>query len=194
MAIESGASLPEIQVQMVRAAYRLMSERGVQRVSLEEVAAASGVSKGLVLYYFKTRENLILKMMEWVLGQVAGRIRAAIAGAASPRDKVRAMVGVIFAGARTNRRFYLTYLELAEHAARFERFSRLSAAFREQENGLYAEVAQAFGVADPEPMAVVLRAIVEGLFLQWLQEADGDASHARYQDLCEKALLQQLGA
>jgi TetR/AcrR family transcriptional regulator, fatty acid metabolism regulator protein len=198
MAIESTGDLPDIQVQMVRAAYRLMSQSGVQRVSLEEVAAASGVSKSLVLYYFKTRENLILKMMEWVLGQVATRIRAAVESAADPRQKVTVMVDVIFAGARTNRRFYLTYLELVEHAARFERFGRLSAAFREQENGLYAELvrygvaAGAFQVEDVEQTATVLRAIVEGLFLQWLQEPDGEATHARYRDICQRALLAHL--
>jgi TetR/AcrR family transcriptional regulator, fatty acid metabolism regulator protein len=200
MAMESGAELPEVQVQMVRAAYQLMSERGVARVSLEEVAAASGVSKGLVLYYFKTRENLILRMMEWVLGQVASRIRAAVAKAPTPRDKVRAMVDVIFAGSRTNRRFYLTYLELVQHAARFERFGRLSAAFREQENGLYEEVvrsgveAGAFQAADVAATATVLRAILEGLFVQWLQEPDPEASHPAYKRLCEAALLHYLGA
>jgi TetR/AcrR family transcriptional regulator, fatty acid metabolism regulator protein len=200
VAIPSPDTLPDAQVQMVRAAYRLMGERGVQRVSLEEVAAASGVSKSLVLYYFKTRENLVLTMMEWVLGQVATRIRAAVESTDDPREKVAAMVGVIFAGARINRRFYLTYMELAEHAARNERFAPLSAAFREQENGLYAELvrygveAGAFHAEDVEEMAIVLRAIVEGLFLQWLQEPDGEATHARYRDICKRALLVHLGA
>lgn len=200
MAISGTPAVPDVQVQIIRAAYRLMGQRGVQRVSLEAIAAASGVSKSLVLYYFKTRENLILKMMEWVLGQVASRIRAAAESAADPRQKVKRMVEVIFAGARTNRRFYLTYLDLAEHAARFERFAPLSAAFREQENGLYAELVRsgievgAFHVSDVEQTAIVLRAIVEGLFLQWLQEPDGESTHSRYRDTCERALLVQLGA
>jgi Bacterial regulatory proteins, tetR family len=32
----------------------LFSEKGVHRVPLDEIAAAAGLSKGLVIYYFKT--------------------------------------------------------------------------------------------------------------------------------------------
>lgn len=199
MAASTPPATADPQSHILRTAYRLMSQRGVQRVSLEAVAGASGVSKSLVLYYFKTRENLILQMMEWVLGQVAARIRDQTRSAASPRDQVRLMLDVIFAGPQINRRFYLTYLELAEHAARFERFAALSAAYREREDRLYAELvrqgveAGAFQVADVETTAMVLRAIVEGLFVQWLQEPDGEATHGRYREMCEQAVLVQLG-
>jgi len=52
---------------MLRSAYELMSQRGVHRVTLEDVADRAGVSKGLVLYHFKTKVGLTLATMRWAL-------------------------------------------------------------------------------------------------------------------------------
>lgn len=192
------AELSESRANLVRAAYRLIGERGVHRVSLEEIAAAAGVSKGLVLYHFKSRENLVLATMEWVLTEVAARIRTAVAAAPTPAGKVEAMVDVIFAGAEANRRFYLTYLDLVEHAARVPRFSSLSASFRAIVDTAYAAIVEAgvargeFEVDDVDEAAGVLKAVVDGLFLQWLQEDDWAASHAAYRAVCKRALLRYL--
>lgn len=38
------------------------------------------------------------------------------------------------------------------------------------------------------------RAIVDGLFLQWLQESDWKGSHSRYREMCERAVLTYLRA
>ena len=191
--------LPGRQVDLIRAAYRLFGEEGVHRVSLEEIAAAAGLSKGLVLYYFKSKENLVLATMRWALDGTAERVRQAIARAATPNGKVVAMIDGIWSGPETNRRFYLLYLDIAGHAARLEHFTELSATFHAVVNGLYSEViAQgvaegAFGVADPEEGAATLRALIDGMFLQWLQESDWERLHPWYREACKRAALAYLG-
>ncbi|HEX9095999.1 MAG TPA: TetR family transcriptional regulator, partial [Candidatus Dormibacteraeota bacterium] len=171
-------SVPDRKVDLIRSGYRLFSEKGVHRVSLDEIAAGAGLSKGLVLYYFKTKENLVLATMRWALDVTAERVRQAMAKATTPNGKVLAMIDGIWSGAKTNRRFYLLYLDLAGHAARAQHFAELSAAFHSVVNALYAEVIVqgvaegAFTVEDPTEGAMALRAIIDGLFLQWLQEAD----------------------
>ena len=189
---------PDRKVDLIRSAYRLFSEKGVHRVPLEEIAENAGLSKGLILYYFKTKENLVLATMSWALDATAERVRQAMAGAATPEGQVLAMIDGIWSGAETNRRFYLLYLDLAGHAARLHQFTQLSATFHSLVNGLYAEVitvgiaAGAFGAVDPEEGAAALRAIIEGLFLQWLQEADWERLHPWYRDACKRAALAYL--
>jgi TetR/AcrR family transcriptional regulator, fatty acid metabolism regulator protein len=186
------------QLDLIHSAYRLFSEKGVHRVPLEDIAEHAGLSKGLVLYYFKTKENLVLATMRWALDATAERVRLAMAGAVSPEGRVLAMIDGIWSGAETNRRFYLLYLDLAGHAARLHQFTELSATFHAVVNGLYAEViaqgmaAGAFGVEDPEEGAVALRAIIDGLFLQWLQEADWERLHPWYRETCKRAALSYL--
>ena len=189
---------PDRQVDLIRSAYRLFSEKGVHRVPLEEIAAHAGLSKGLVLYYFKTKENLVLATMRWALDATAERVRQAMAKASTAEGKVLAMIDGIWAGAETNRRFYLLYLDLAGHAARVHDFTRLSATFHSVVNALYVEVIGqgvaegAFAVEDPEQGAVALRAIIDGLFLQWLQEADWERLHPWYRDTCKRTALAYL--
>jgi AcrR family transcriptional regulator len=195
-----GPGLSEKQVHMIRCTYRLIGEHGVHRVSLQDIAEAAAVSKGLIPYYFKTKENLILATMRWVLTQVAERIRATMAGAETAEARLLAMLDVIFAEPEANRRFYVVYLDLVEYAAREHRFNELSDDFRVWVNGLYAEVIRAgvaegaFHVRDVDEAAAGMRALIEGVFLQWLQEDDWRATHARYRDFGKRAVLTYLGA
>lgn len=186
------------EIEFLRCAYQAISERGVHRVSLQEIAKMAGVSKGLIPYYFKTKERLVLRTMEWILSLVADRIRQSIGGARTAEEKVLGMIDVIFAGPEQNRRFYLTYLDLLDHAARVDGFGQLSAAFRSVVNSLYAEVIRlgredgAFRVQDVDEAATTVRAIIDGLFLQWLQESSWVQLHPHYRAICKRAVLTYL--
>ncbi|HET9780545.1 MAG TPA: TetR family transcriptional regulator [Candidatus Dormibacteraeota bacterium] len=186
------------QVHLLRHAYHLIGERGVHRVALEDIAERAGVSKGLLLYYFKTKENLVLSTMRWALSATADRINQAMATAHSPEAKVLAMIDAIWIGADTNRAFYLTYVDLAAYAARNETFTELSATFHSIVDALYADAvrdgvaARAFEVDDVDEAAAVVRAIVDGLFLQWLQDRAWKRRHAMYRDVCKRAVIAYL--
>lgn len=188
------------KVHLIRTTYGLIGEKGVHRVALEEIAAKAEVSKGIILYYFKSKENLVLSTMEWVLSEVAERIRAALLRARTPDGKIRAMLDVIFASPESNRRFYLTYLELVANASRSQRFGRLSATFRAIVNGLYAEVIRVgvqqgrFKVHHVDEAALSVRAIIDGLFLEWLQEDSWEKLHHRYRERAKAAVLTYLSA
>src|SRR5450759_5878807 len=110
-ALAAPAGAADRRVDLIRTAFRLFSENGGHRVPLDDIAAAAGLSKGLVLYYFKTKENLVLATMRWALDSTAERVRQAMAKATTPQGKVLAMIDGIWSGAETNRRFYLLYLD-----------------------------------------------------------------------------------
>lgn len=198
--LELQRDFPPKQVALIRTTYQAISERGVHRVSLQDIADRAGVSKAVILYHFKTKDGLILRTMEWVLSRTAQRIHVAIDAAPSAREQVLAMVDVIFSGPDANRRFYLTYLDLLEHAAREDAFEELSATFRSIVNSLYGEVIRSgtadgsFRVGDIDEAATAMRAIVDGLFLLWLQETDWRRRHRRYKEICRRAVLTYLGA
>lgn len=190
--------LPPQQEHLLRNTYRLISSRGVHQVALDDIAELAGVSKGMLLYYFKTKENLILATMRWALSQTADRIHGAMAVAHTPEAKVLAMVDAIWIGAETNRGFYLTYADLAAEAARNESFTEVSVAFHAIVDGLYAEAVQggvdagAFEVEDVEEAATVVRAVIDGLFLQWMQDPSWKRRHAAYRDVCKRAVITYL--
>jgi len=49
-------------------------------------------------------------------------------------------------------------------------------------------------VDDPTVAAIQMRAVIEGMFLQWLQTSNWRADHPGYREHCRQALLRVLGA
>jgi AcrR family transcriptional regulator len=185
---------------LVRSAYQVITRQGSHRLSLQDVADQAGVSKGMVLYYFKSKEHLFLVTMRWALERTEARIRQRIAGAGDPNEAIAALVDAVFVGPEQNRDFYLLYLDLIEHAARVPSFGQLSGMAHEIINGLYEEVirdgvaAGGLRVEDPAAAAAAMRALIEGTFLVWLQREDWRDSHAEFKALCHRNLLLLLGA
>jgi AcrR family transcriptional regulator len=185
---------------LVRSAYRVITRQGSHRLTLQDVADEAGVSKGMVLYYFQSKENLFLTTMRYALERTGDRIRERIAGADDPQQVIAALVDAIFIDPERNRDFFLLYIDLIEHAARVPSFSRLSTLSTEIINGLYEEVIRdgvargGLAVDDPVAAAAAMRAQIDGTFLAWLLEADWKASHPRYKAACLQSLLRLLGA
>lgn len=186
------------QMHLLRSTYRVLAEKGLKELSLQHVADQAGVSKGILLYYFGSKENLILAAMRWVLGRVAERIRTAVFEAESAEEKVTAMLDAIFIDPKANRDFYLVFLDLLSTAARLDRFDEISATFRTTVNAVYAHIIEhgieqgTFTITNANEAAAVVRGIIDGLFLQWLQEADRDATHGRTRETCKRAVLAYL--
>lgn len=186
------------QAHLIRSAYKVMGEKGLTRLSLQDVADEAGVSKAILPYYFDSKENLTLLTMRWVLARVARRIHEAIDEVEDAEEKVSAMVDAIFVGPESNRNFYLTFFDFLGYAARNDRFADVGTTFHEICNGLYAEVVKSgqeqgiFAPRDPREAATVVRALVDGLFTQWVQERDWEKTHAAYRDLCKRSILTYL--
>jgi AcrR family transcriptional regulator len=180
------------QEELLRVAYRLMATKGMHRMTLQDVADAAGMSKANVVYHYKTKEDLVLRSMQWVLEQVAARVVEATASVTGRDAKIRAMIDAIFVDPQRNRNFYIVYAELIAHSSRNGRFAELNGWFRDFVTGQYAEV---IGSTDRRSRkriaeaATIVRALIDGLFLQWLEEPDWERKHAEYKDLCVRSII-----
>lgn len=195
-----GKALAPKQAHLIRSAYKVMGEKGISRLSLQDVADEAGVSKAILPYYFESKENLTLLAMRWVLARVAQRIREAIAEAESAEAKVAAMIDAIFVSPDSNRRFYLVFFDFLGYAARNDRFADVGVTFHEICNGLYAEVVRlgqeegVFRKGNANEAATVVRALVDGLFTQWIQTRNWKKTHSEYREMCKRSVLAYLKA
>jgi len=195
-----GEALTPKEAHLIRSAYKVMGEKGLSHLSLQDVADEAGVSKAILPYYFESKENLTLLTMRWVLARVAGRIRDAIGGVEGAEGKVSAMIDAIFVSPESNRRFYLVFFDFLGYAARSDKFADVASTFHDICNSLYAEVVclgQEEGVfrdVDAWEAATVVRALVDGLFTQWVQDRDWEGSHHEYREICKRSVLVYLTA
>jgi AcrR family transcriptional regulator len=180
------------QEELLRLAYRLMATKGMHRMTLQDVADAAGMSKANVVYHYKTKEDLVLTVMQWVLERVAARVVEATVSAKGRDAKIRAMVDAIFLDPKRNRNFYIVYAELIAHSSRNGRFADLNGWFREIVTGQYADVIRSTSDRSKKAVAeaaMVVRALIDGLFLQWLEEPDWEARHGEYKNLCVRSII-----
>ncbi|HJR92440.1 MAG TPA: TetR/AcrR family transcriptional regulator [Acidimicrobiia bacterium] len=180
--------------QLVRTVYRVMARDGVHRVPLQQIADAAGVSKGLLLYHFNTKDAMVLEAMNWVLEATAARIRSRLDAADDPGQRLTALVDAIWIGPEANRDFFRFYLDGVEFQARTPGFAEFGERGRKIIEGLYRDVISdgmqsgSFAVGDPDESAVQMRAVIEGCFLQWLQTSDWRDNHISFKRLCLDAL------
>lgn len=85
---------------ILAAAAALIGARGVDAVPLDEIAAAVGVRKQTVLYWFATKDELVDAVFADAIGEVATVIEAAVRAAPeTPLERVDAVVVAVFRAA-----------------------------------------------------------------------------------------------
>jgi len=188
----------ERRLVLLKAAFREVAEKGFSEVRLEDIARRAGVSKGVTLYYFASKEELFRELFSWLIDSIEQRMREAVDRAVDPVEKVRALVALIFPSPARNRAFFRAYVDFCGVAARRETFrevgERFYAGCREIDRGIVTEGIRrgVFALRDPDEAASTLRAIFDGLMLQWLMEKDPEGSFETYRERCERELLSYL--
>ena len=197
--VRAAASQPaERRLSLLKAAFREVAEKGFSEVTLDDIARRAGVSKGVTLYYFDSKEELFLELFGWLIDSIHERMRDAVAGEADPVQKVRALVALIFPSPSKNRAFFRAYVDFCGLASRREPFrevgERFYAGCREIDRGIVVEGirAGAFLPRDADEAGSTMRAIFDGLMMQWLTEKDPESSFEEYRGRCERELLQYL--
>src|SRR6201991_2298355 len=95
--MRSRLSRDERMEQTLGVAHELFAERGYGDVTMEEIAAAVGVTKPLLYNYFGNKERLYIACMERAGDSLTKTVGEAIAGTASPGDALGAGVRAFFA-------------------------------------------------------------------------------------------------
>jgi AcrR family transcriptional regulator len=87
----------ERERQMLETAHALFAERGYAEVTMDEVAAAVGVTKPLLYNYFGNKERLYAACMAPAAEALADAIVAALRSAASPAEALSSAIHAFFA-------------------------------------------------------------------------------------------------
>ena len=77
---------------ILNAAYILLSERGYSSVSTREIAATAGVALSQLNYYYKTKENLFLSVINEVIKKIVEELKEVFSTEKSRRENFAAMI------------------------------------------------------------------------------------------------------
>lgn len=84
--------------QILAAALRVFAQKGLAAAKISDIAAAAGLSHGLVYHYFRSKDEIFTKLVERALDASLGTIMAAGQMQGSPWERIRTMTETIFSG------------------------------------------------------------------------------------------------
>ncbi len=83
----------DISERLVNAAREAFLTEGVDGASLREIAADAGTSIGMIYYYFPTKDDLFLAVVEQVYPKLLADLGAAVSGDGDLREKIERLYG-----------------------------------------------------------------------------------------------------
>jgi AcrR family transcriptional regulator len=178
---------------LVKAGYAEVLEKGIQGTTIDSVVERAGSSKGGALYYFPTKEDLLLGVLEWLLEQVNRTLDEVAHSPSSPRARLASELELLFHSAEVNRNFYLVLFDFVSLGARGDRFRALFDSFFERCRGRDMAIVEegirqrVFRRVRLEDAAATIRALVDGYCLQWLM-GPANVPIEAYRDRCRAVL------
>ena len=172
-----GTMADQRREQMLRAAIEVIIERGYPDTRIADVAERAGVSPALVIYYFKTRDQLLteaLRYSEDAWYAAGGRRMAAIGTAAGRLEEIVAMTCLPDLPGDTGlpeANSWLLWLDLWAQSARNPGVAAVRQKFDERWREtisslvLAGQEAGEFAAVDAGDFAVVLSALLDGFAL-----------------------------
>jgi len=89
----AGTTKADAQRQRVpSASAEIFSKRGYRATSMNEITAAVGLSKPTLYHYFRSKEQILVRLYENVMDHTVSSARAIAAAAPSPIDALRELI------------------------------------------------------------------------------------------------------
>lgn len=185
---------------ILAAAGQVFSRRGFMAATLDQVAAAAGLTKGAIYWHFRSKNDLFFALLDHKFTQHTAPVpdelrQAALSGDA--RQAATTLLRTTFARLRADPdwpRLYLEFIGQArdpEMQARLARFHADSLRTVEQHIGTLRASGMSPSSLDIPTMAIFWASLFDGLMLAWIinpQQIDHDALAGRIVDMLWRGL------
>ncbi len=82
----------ERKQQITMALLAVMASKGYERASIQAIAKQAGLTPGLIHYHFKTKQDILLALVDWIVVAASARLEKLNHGLTEPWDKLRAYI------------------------------------------------------------------------------------------------------
>ncbi|MFF4350770.1 TetR/AcrR family transcriptional regulator [Streptomyces sp. NPDC001530] len=153
---------------VLAAAMDMIAERGLEKLTMAALGREVGMSSGHLLYYFRSKDELLLRTLEWSEGRLGAERSRLLAARGTARERLDAYVDLYVPDGHRDPHWTL-WLEVwnrsqnADDDAR-ERQVAIEGAWHRDLVALIAEGIShgEFRAVDPDRFAARLRALLDG--------------------------------
>jgi AcrR family transcriptional regulator len=169
--------------EILAAARSIMEQRGLEAVTMEEIAAAAGVAKGTIYLYFQGKEGLILALVSQTGENLLKDLEAILKTPETPGEKLRRAVTMLLGYLERERALFPVYARDLQKGDRPRRqggrphIRDLEEKFVALMTRLFAEgmATGQFTPADPRLLTFLLRGLLRAVGYYQMAEGAKDA-------------------
>lgn len=162
------------RAQLIESTISTLAARGYSRTTLTEVARTAGLSHGLVLFHFETKEKLLAETLAYLAEEYLQNWQTALAGAGtSPAEQLNAMIEADFHPAicqPSRLAAWCSFWGEAQSRPLYqESCGAKDDAYNRTLEGICARLSDAGGYnRDPVRIARIIRVTIEGVWLDMM--------------------------
>ncbi len=157
--------------QILEAASNVFARLGLQKTRMDDIVSESGLSKGALYWYFKSKDDIIVAILERFLERELEVLSALPEAEGSAEDRLRKFSELIVADLRNLKYFQTIAYEFYAMALRKKSIRALFKVYLKKYLNIMVPIAEQgirngeFKEMDPSDIAVSMGAIVEGTIL-----------------------------
>lgn len=167
---------------ILQAATTVLARDGFGGATLGRIASEAGAEKRSVLYYFGTRERLMVQVVHNLGARIAETVRESTPHPADPHELLDSIVTTTWAGVTSDPQLVRAYFALVAGDVEAGEVDDALASIKDLYRGLMREQLLALQAAgwtlrgDLDVSASALFALLRGYLLQWLEEGESALS------------------
>jgi len=187
--------------EILDAAARVITERGLADTRISDVAEAAGVSPGLILYYFDSKDRLLSEALTFANDQFFLRMSREIRRIPSAKDQLRHLIDLSVPGYQPEYGKldeWALWIEVWVRALRDPQMAKDREVLDQRWRQSIAEIVRAgqasgeFGPGDAEEIALRLGSLIDGLAIQVIMN-DSQVSPERMHRACMEVAASLIG-
>jgi AcrR family transcriptional regulator len=98
--------------EIVRAAYEIMGRKGFVNVSLADIAVEAGISKALLHYYFKDKDELVGEIYRYAMRRYLGTALSVLNAPLPLKERVDGLIESFYAFIQSDPQWFTVVMEL----------------------------------------------------------------------------------
>ena len=158
--------------QLTRAAYKVVGQKGYYDFTIKDIAREAGLSTGLIHYYFKNKEDLLLNLLKEMNADLKYYLNKALTVLSDPRDKLLTFCDQAFDLVDREKAYFYVLIDFWAQINRNKRIRqaniKLFQSYRDEIAAILKEGAAkgVFLVVDVKLTSVIIISLIQGTIIQ----------------------------
>jgi len=160
--------------QLTRAAYKVVSRKGYYNFTVRDIAKEAGLSTGLVHYYFKNKDDLLVSVLRVMNESLSSYLAKALEKIDDPEEKIIIFMDEAFHLVEREKEYFHVLIDFWTQINHNERMRKANIKLYQSYRAECAKIIQegidknVFKDVDVQYTATMIVAFVQGLIIQYI--------------------------